>query len=312
MSTVAVKIENIRYCYGDRVALDDITLSIAAQQVFAILGPNGSGKSTLFKLLSTLVPLQEGDVFIDGHSVRTSPDAARQKIGVVFQYPSLDRKLTVYENISCQAALVGLRGSQRASRIDEVMQLLKLADRKNERAEKLSGGLKRRVELAKGILHRPSILLLDEPSTGLDPSARLDYWTALQELKTQFGTTIAMTTHLLEEADKADRICIFHRGKIVAEDSPENLRREMGDAILTLQSREPQATHEQLLSRFGWQSEIVGNQVRVRESGAASKISEINNALGDSIDSLTLGRPSLEDVFVAKTGESFEDVQTAK
>jgi ABC-2 type transport system ATP-binding protein len=300
--------DRVRYRYDDRVAVDGLTQSVSREQLFLILGPNGSGKSTLFKLISTLIPLQEGEIFVDGLSVRTEANSVRQRISVVFQYPSLDRKLTVQENIECQAALVGLRGQMRRQRVAESMALMKITDRANERAERLSGGLKRRVELAKGILHQPSVLLLDEPSTGLDPSARLDLWAALQELKTQFGTTVVMTTHLLEEAEKADTIAIMNRGKLVAQDSPENLRRAMGSNIVTVTSRNPANTQQKLLEQFGWVSELVGNEVRINSGDVAQRISELAIALGDSVDSVTLARPSLEDVFVTRTGEHFSDL----
>ena len=314
-SPAAIQITNLHYKYGDRVAVDGISQTIAAEQIYVILGPNGSGKSTLFKLMSTLIPLQQGEIELAGFSVRNSPNAVRQRLGVVFQYPSLDRKLSVKENIECQASLVGLRGADRKTRVTEVLELLKLADRTKDRVEKLSGGLKRRVELAKGILHRPQVLLLDEPSTGLDPAARLDYWAALQELKNNYGTTVVMTTHLLEEAEKADEIAIFNRGKLVANDAPEALRQQMGQSILTLQSRQPAVTQKTLQERFGWTSEIVGHQVRVRDEQAAGQAGEVARFLGDGIDSLTIARPSLEDVFVAKTGESYQgasEVQATK
>lgn len=304
----AIELDQVRYSYGQRVAIDGLSQSIPREQLFLILGPNGSGKSTLFKLISTLIPLQDGEIFVDGLSVRKQANEVRQRISVVFQYPSLDRKLTVQENIECQAALVGLRGQQCRDRVQDAMRLMNITDRAKERAERLSGGLKRRVELAKGILHHPSVLLLDEPSTGLDPSARLDLWAALQELKTQFGTTVVMTTHLLEEAEKADTIAIMNRGKLVAQDSPDSLRREMGANIITVTSRNPATTQQKLLSQFGWASEIVGNEVRISSTDVAERISEVATALGDSIDSVTLARPSLEDVFVSKTGELFNDL----
>ncbi len=305
LENTALSIENVTYHYGSRLALDGISQSISAGQVFVILGPNGSGKSTLFKLASTLIPLQTGEIFIAGHSVREQANQVRRHLGVVFQYPSLDKKLTVRENIDCQASLFGLRGKLRTNRVDEVLKKLGLTDRTNERVEKLSGGLKRRVELAKGILHRPSVLLLDEPSTGLDPSARLDYWAALQELRKEAGTTVIMTTHLLEEADKADSIAIFHQGKIVAQDSPEKLRRDMGQNIVTIQSRSAVDAQELVQSRFGWSSDLVGNQIRIRNAEAAQRVTDLSDALGNMADSLTIGRPSLEDVFVEKTGVSY-------
>ncbi len=306
----AIEIHDLRYCYGDRVAIDSLVQRIPSSRMFVILGPNGSGKSTLFKLVSTLIPLQQGEIQVAGYSVRSQPEYVRQSIGVVFQYPSLDKKLTVRENIECQASLVGLRGQLRKDRVAEVLRALSLEDRATERAEKLSGGLKRRVELAKGILNRPVVLLLDEPSTGLDPTARLELWSALERLKDEAGTSIVMTTHLLEEADKADEIAIMNRGKLVAQDSPEDLRRTMGDSIVTIRSRKAEEVGQTLRQNFGWTCDVFHQEVKVNDSDAVQRVGEVSQLLGEGIESLTISRPSLEDVFVARTGESFSDTAT--
>jgi ABC-2 type transport system ATP-binding protein len=179
----AVNVQGVTHRYGASVALDDLSFSVDAGSVFGLLGPNGSGKSTLFRLISTLVPIQAGSIRVCGSDVARNRTDVRQKLGVVFQSPSLDRKLTVRENMECQASLYGISGSERRDRILELAGLMGLSDRMHERCERLSGGLKRRAELAKGLLHRPSLLILDEPSTGLDPAARLDMWHALVQLR---------------------------------------------------------------------------------------------------------------------------------
>ncbi len=220
-----------------------------------ILGPNGSGKSTLFKLIATLVKVQQGGISVFGADTNRDTHLVRSRIGIVFQSPSLDKKLTVLENIRCQAALVGLAGAARDTRIAEVMKQLGLDDRASERCEKLSGGLKRRVEIAKGILHFPPLLLLDEPSTGLDPSARLDLWNALTNLHNNHGVTVVLTTHLLEEAEKCDSLAILHQGKCVAYDSPDSLRKQSGNEILTIQCADPETVAQKLKDRFQWSYE---------------------------------------------------------
>src|SRR5262245_56430128 len=191
----AIRAHRVSHVYGTRQALTDLSLKIGRGELFAILGPNGGGKTTLFRLLSTLIPLQHGGVRVLDFDLAREPDAVRQAIGVVFQAPSLDRKLTVAENIRLQATLYGLSGQALTSRLNNLLAQFSLTDRASELTERLSGGLRRRVELAKGLIHQPRLLLLDEPSTGLDPAARSDLWKYLRQLRDSAGTTIVLTTH---------------------------------------------------------------------------------------------------------------------
>jgi ABC-2 type transport system ATP-binding protein len=300
----ALEVQHLSHRYGDHLALDDLNLVVASGNIFALLGPNGSGKTTLFRLVSTIARVQSGDLRVFGHSPKTDLGAVRSSIGIVFQAPSLDRKLTVLENIRCQAALYGLSGASLKSRIDEVVERLGIADRLTTIVEKLSGGLKRRVELAKGILHRPRLLLLDEPSTGLDPAARLDLWHALEQLRAEYGVTVLLTTHLLEEADKADRIAILHQGRSVAVGSPTQLRSELGAQVLSIQTNDQPAVLAWLESR-SITSQQFDNQLRIAGSSAAELVAPLAQDFGTRIQSLTLSQPSLEDVFVAKTGHVY-------
>ena len=302
--SIALDVQHVSHRYGDHLALDDLSLQVDGGKIFALLGPNGSGKTTLFRLISTIARLQTGDIRVFGNSPKTDLGAVRSSIGIVFQSPSLDRKLTVLENIRCQAALYGLSGQSLKSRIDEVVQQLGIADRVSTIVEKLSGGLKRRVELAKGILHRPRLLLLDEPSTGLDPAARLDLWHALEQLRAEYGVTVLLTTHLLEEADKADNIAILHQGRTVAVGSPSNLRSELGAQVLSIQTNDQAAVLAWLESR-SIASQQFDNQLRVTGSSAAELVAPLAQDFGARIQSLTLGQPSLEDVFVARTGHQY-------
>ena len=302
--SIALDVQHVSHRYGEHLALDDLSLQVDSGKIFALLGPNGSGKTTLFRLISTIARLQTGDIRVFGNSPKTDLGAVRSSIGIVFQSPSLDRKLTVLENIRCQAALYGLSGPSLNSRIDEVVQQLGIADRMSTIVEKLSGGLKRRVELAKGILHRPRLLLLDEPSTGLDPAARLDLWHALEQLRAEYGVTVLLTTHLLEEADKADNIAILHQGRTVAVGSPSNLRSELGAQVLSIQTNDQAAVLAWLESR-SIASQQFDNQLRVTGSSAAELVAPLAQDFGTRIQSLTLGQPSLEDVFVARTGHQY-------
>ncbi len=300
----AVEVDAVSHRYGAHEALRGLSLSIEPGEVFALLGPNGSGKTTLFRLISTLARVQSGRVSVFGNSVATATAQVRRSLGIVFQSPSLDGKLTVLENIRCQAALYGLTGSAMSTRIDEVASQIGIADRLQSKVEDLSGGLKRRVELAKGILHRPRLLLMDEPSTGLDPASRLDVWHAIKELQQVSGVTVLFTTHLLEEADKADRIAILHQGSTVAVGRPRDLRQELGEQVLTISSSAQNIVLAWLVEK-GVQAQTVDEQIRVVGAQAVNLVAPLATEFGAQIQSITLGQPSLEDVFIARTGHRF-------
>ncbi len=304
MNDSAIRVWSVGYRYGRRQALVDLSLEIAPGEIFAFLGPNGGGKTTLFRLLSTLIPLQEGQVEILSHDLRTQSAQVRSQIGVVFQAPSLDKKLTVSENIRHQAHLYGIAGATLRQREAEMLARLGLADRAGERAEALSGGLRRRAELAKGMIHRPRLLLLDEPSTGLDPGARSDLWSYLRSLSEQ-GVTVVLTTHLLEEADKADRIAILNEGRLVALDTPEALRATVGGDSITIRSSDPQRLAAAIGAEFGCEAQVLDGAVRLEQADGHRWIARLVDAFGGQIESVTLGKPSLEDVFIARTGHRF-------
>ncbi len=302
---LALSIKKITHHYKDVMAINELSFDVPAGQIFAILGPNGSGKSTLFRLVSTLTRVQTGSIHVLGWCTQAKPYEVRQQLGVVFQSPSLDCKLTVLENIRCQAALYGLSGTEREHRIEEYVGMLGLNDKLNVRCEKLSGGQKRRVELAKGLLHRPKVLLLDEPSTGLDPAARLDLWQALTELRDGNGTSIILTTHLLDEADKCDCVAILNAGAMVACDRPVNLRSETGDVVVCIATNDPKEVARILKEDLQMDCKVFDQQVRITAREAMSSLSSVIEGTKALASSVTIGRPSLEDVFIAKTGHQF-------
>ena len=308
MNPVAiVAISNLRHVYGTRVALDDVSFSISSGEIFALLGPNGGGKSTLFKILSTLIPATSGDVHLFGEDVRRNPQGVRARIGVVFQYPSLDPKLTVAENLLCHGHLYGISGKVLRDRMEVVLQRLVLTERTQDMVSTLSGGLQRRVELAKGLLHQPTLLLLDEPSTGLDPGARRDFNDYLHLLREQSGTTIMLTTHIMEEAERCDRVGIIHQGKLVALDTPDRLKSRVGGDIVSIRTQNAVALREKLVQRFACEPMLVDGTLRVERAQGPEFVREIVEAFPGEVQSVTFGKPTLEDVFIHQTGHHFWD-----
>jgi ABC-2 type transport system ATP-binding protein len=303
----ALCVRQLVHHYGQRCALAAIDLEIAAGELFAVLGPNGGGKTTLFRLLSTLIPVQQGSIEILGYDTVRQANEVRRQLGVVFQSPSLDKKLTVRENLRLHGPLVGLWGAALASAESELLERLRLTDRVHDLVETLSGGLRRRVELAKGLLHRPPVLLLDEPSTGLDPGARADLWQYLRELRASAGTTIVVTTHLLEEADRVDRLAIMDRGKLVALDTPDCLRSTVGGDSITIEATEPEQLVREISERLGRTATVVDGRVRLEEPEGHRLIPQLIDALPGRIQAVTLGRPTLEDVFIARTGHRLSE-----
>src|SRR5438309_10098826 len=237
----AIRVEDIRHSYGKRAALKGISFGVAAGEIFGLLGPNGSGKTTLFRILSTLMLPTSGRALVSGFDSTQQPDEVRRRIGVVFQAKSVDLKLTAAENLWHQGHLYGLRGANLKSRIQEMLERVALAERAKDKVETFSGGMQRRVELAKGLMHRPSILLLDEPTTGLDPGARRDLWLYLQELRNQEHVSIIVTTHLMEEAERCDRLAILSEGNVVALGTPGELRSEIGGDVILLETDQPES-----------------------------------------------------------------------
>jgi len=301
----AISLAGVSHAYGTRQALINVSLEIHTAELFAVLGPNGGGKTTLFRILSTLIPLQSGAVHLLGHDLVSQAHAIRRLIGVVFQSPSLDRKLTVAENIQLQAVLYGLAGRELSRRLDELLEQFALRDRAGELTERLSGGLRRRVELAKGMIHQPRLLLLDEPSMGLDPAARSDLWQYLRYLKSEHGTTIVLTTHYLDEADGADRIAILSQGQLVALGAPDELRAEVGGDSVSIETAEPQLLAAAIRNSLGLAGRVVDDQVRLELADGHKWIARIIEDFPGQVTAIRLGKPTLEDVFIARTGHRF-------
>jgi ABC-2 type transport system ATP-binding protein len=306
----AIVVRDLVKTFGERRALDGISLEVRRGELFCLLGPNGGGKSTLFRILATLSFPVSGSAAIAGHDVVADAPSVRARLGVVFQSPSLDGKLTILENLRCGGALYGLKGDGLETRIREAASALNLTDRLGDLVETLSGGLQRRAEIAKCLLIRPEVLLLDEPSTGLDPGARLDLWDALEDLRTKHGVTALCTTHLMEEAARADRVGIVSAGKLVAAGTPEELTSALGGDVISLGvSRGTGADHLARLvtERTGVPASVVEGEIRLESREPYMLAARIASEFPVEIASLRIARPTLEDVFVARTGRLFAD-----
>jgi len=301
---VIVSVENLTHNYGARTALAGVSFQVGAGEIFGLLGPNGSGKSTLFRILSTLMAPSEGRATVAGLDVTAQSDRVRRHIGVVFQSQSLDRKLSVEENLRSQGHLFGLSGGVLRGRVEETMARLGLADRRGDLVEALSGGLRRRVEVAKALLHEPAVLLMDEPSTGLDPGARREFWQYIDELRARRGVTVLLTSHVLDDAERCDRLLLLHHGRVVAEGTPAELKARIGGDVVVLEASDPEGFRGQLAARFGAETKIADGQVRVEIANGHRFIAEVVEAFPGVIRSVALHKPTLEDVFLNETGVS--------
>jgi ABC-2 type transport system ATP-binding protein len=303
-----IVLDGLTHNYGERLALDRLSFEVRSGEIFGLLGPNGSGKTTLFRILSTLMTPTGGHASIQGFDVAREPNKARQQIGIVFQARSVDIKLTVGENLKHQGNLYGLSGARLKSRIDDVLRRVGLLDRKADFVETLSGGMQRRVELAKGLIHSPSVLLLDEPSTGLDPGARRDLWQYLETLRDEEHVAILVTTHLMEEAEHCDRLAILNEGKLVALGSPFDLKSQIGGDVVLFEVHDPEAAKTlalRLLERFGVAAEAFENSVRLEQEQGHRFVASVVEAFPGIIESVSVSKPSLEDVFIRRTGHRF-------
>jgi len=303
MSADALVVDGLRHQYGQRIALAGVSFSVARGEIFGLLGPNGSGKTTLFKLLSTLVRPGGGAARICGHDLVREADAVRRQLGVVFQRPSVDGKLTVRENLIHHGHLYGLRGATLAARVRAMSERLSIADRLGDRVETLSGGLQRRVELAKGLLHQPRVLLLDEPATGLDPAARREFTRTLTELRARDGVTVVLTTHYLEEAERCDRVGIMHNGQLIAVGEPDALKARVGGDVVVIQAADPAVLRARIAERFGVELTLVDGALRGERPRGHEFLRDVVEAFGGELRSVTFGKPTLEDVFIQLTGE---------
>jgi len=306
-------VDGLKKTYGTGTrALDGMTFAVPEGQVFGLLGPNGAGKSTTVRVLVTLTVPDGGVARVAGHDVRTAPDAVRRSIGYVPQASGVDRRGTGRENLVLQGRLQGMPTAAAHARATELLELFNLAEKDTSLVETYSGGQKRRLDVAMGLMHRPRVLFLDEPTTGLDPEARVAMWEELSRLASQERLTILLTTHYLEEADRlAERVAIVSRGKVVTEGSPEELKRQLrGDAVIVEVGRGDTQRASSVLGEHEGVADTVidGTRVHARVDNGAQAVPSVLSALdaaGISVAAVTVARPSLDDVYLHYTGRAF-------
>jgi len=296
-----VSVKDLNFSYGDRHVLHGISFDVYAPQILCFLGPNGCGKTTLFRILSTLVPPPAGAVLLFGMDAATHVAKIRSRLGVVFQSPALDPKLRVIENLRGAGHLYGMQGRSLDAAIQRETEALGIAERLRDPVEVLSGGLRRRVEIAKALLPQPDLLIMDEPSTGLDVGAREACLDIFRNLRAA-GKTILLTSHLLEEAASADRVIIMHRGAIVAEGEPAALCNALGNGILVLHARDAKLLASRIPSDAVRSVRASGNEVRVLCDEPHQLAARIAESYGDLIFSTSVSRPNLADVFAHHAG----------
>ncbi len=309
MAEAAIAAEQLVKRYGEIEAVRGIDLSVMRGEIFGFLGPNGAGKSTTISMLCTLLRPTSGRAAVAGFDVVGDPDWVRTRIGLVFQDPALDEQLTAKENLEFHAFLYDVPRAIRRHRIDEVLSMVELADRASSKVSTFSGGMKRRLEIARGILHSPEVLFLDEPTRGLDPQTRSHIWEYLRELRRREGITIFMTTHYMDEAEVCDRIAIIDMGRIVALGTPDELKARVGGDVITIATTDNATSAAELASKFGLTPASDNGTLRVEVSDGAAMIPQLVRELSARVTAVTLRRPSLDDVFLKLTGRAIREEQ---
>jgi ABC-2 type transport system ATP-binding protein len=311
----AIRVVDIVKKYGNFTAVDGVSFDVAEGEIFGLLGPNGAGKSTLIRMMTTLLEITAGAAYIEGFDVSKDPDKARLAMGVIPQAMTSDGDLTVWENLSIYSKLYGISAQERERSIDELLQLVDLVQWRDAPARNLSGGMRRRLEIARGLVHRPRIFFLDEPTTGLDPVSRVAVWEMITNIKQQRNLTVLITTHYMDEADRlCDRIAIVDHGKLVALDTPRALKSSIpGSSVIEAQFANPPQNWEKQLEQLGSVNSVQPEGAEMYRiltddgSRTTTDLVEASVRAGVNIKSLTVQSTTLDDVFVHYTGRQLRD-----
>lgn len=302
-----ISVENLVKKFSAILAVNDISFTVDEGTIFGFLGPNGAGKTTTINILCTLLSPTSGRAFIAGHDCMKNPSEVRKAIGIVFQDSTLDKDLTAYENLVFHAYLYDVPKSEMKNRVNDVLKFVDLYDRKDDLVKKFSGGMKRRLEVARGLIHRPRVLFLDEPTLGLDPQSRTNLWEFITELPRRHKVTIFMTTHYMEEAEVCDRIAIIDHGKIIALDTPEDLKKTIGGDVVSITTTDNLHVRREIESVFKMHVSEKGDQLYMTCSTGDTCIPDLIRTLGEKVVSVRVQKPTLNDVFLKLTGKTIRE-----
>jgi ABC-2 type transport system ATP-binding protein len=309
MTRPAVEVDRLVKRFGDFAAVDDVSFSVEPGELFGFLGPNGAGKTTTISILCTLLRPTDGRALVAGHDVAREPAAVRSSIGLVFQEITLDDYLTGAENLRFHAVLYGCPPGQVRGRAAPLLEMVGLAERANQQVRFYSGGMKRRLEIARGLLHSPRVLFLDEPTIGLDPQTRVHIWDYVDTLRQRESTTMFLTTHYMDEAERCDRIAIIDQGRIVAIDTPDALKASVGADVVTIETSDDAAAMEQIARGLDVKGEQTAEGLRLHVPDGEAFVPRLFDHVKVGIRNVNIRRPSLDDVFLEYTGRDIRDAE---
>lgn len=306
-----IQVENLVKRFGDITAVNNISFEVKEGSIFGFLGPNGAGKTTTINILCTLLSPTSGKALIAGHDCMKEPSKVRKAIGIVFQDTTLDKDLTAYENLIFHAYLYDIPKIEIKDRVNEALKFVELYDRKDDMVKKFSGGMKRKLEVARGLIHKPRVLFLDEPTLGLDPQSRTNLWEFIAELPKKYQVTIFMTTHYMEEAEVCDRIAIIDHGSIISIGSPEELKQMLGGDIVYIKTSDNINAKQEIKNLFGLHVSEKQDELFMTCPIGDTCIPEMIRALSDKVLSVRIQRPTLNDVFLKLTGKTIREEETS-
>jgi len=298
-----IKVENLVKKFGPISAVDGISFDVEEGSIFGFLGPNGAGKTTTINILCTLLNPTAGSAFVNGYDCVREPQMVRKSIGIVFQDTTLDKDLTAFENLAFHAYLYGVKRDVIRGRVEDALRFMDLYERKDDLVKKYSGGMKRRLEVARGLIHKPKVLFLDEPTLGLDPQSRANLWQMIVELPKKHDMTIFMTTHYMEEAEVCNRLAIIDHGKIIAEGSPEELKKMVGGDVIYIRTTDNPKARAEIEKEFALKAGEKDGELYITVSQGESCIPALISSLSGMVVSVRLERPTLNDVFLKLTGK---------